>query len=27
MKFFFPRYTEASGKVLEIDDRPAFLIT
>jgi len=27
MKFFFPRYTETTGKIIEVDDRPTFLIT
>jgi len=27
MKFFFPRYPETTGKIIEVDDRPTFLIT
>jgi len=27
MKFFFSRYPETTGKIIEVDDRPTFLIT
>jgi len=27
MEFFFSRYTETTRKIIEVDDRPTFLIT